>query len=201
MTLIAVTGYKNSGKNAVCNVLEEVYGFKITGMADALKEQMYILNPVVTAVARNSLDISNGVGNLQPYTELVRLQEIITAIGWDEAKEQYPEIRRLLQIGGTEAGRKIFGENIWAETWYKRTKVLLEQGYDVCVSDMRFLNEAAFVRELGGCVWRVQRSGCVAGLHASESELDRIEPDQVINNDGTLADLVPLVRHLRTEAW
>jgi hypothetical protein len=38
-------------------------------------------------------------------------------------------------------------------------------------------------------------------LHASESELDKIEPDQVINNDSALADLVPLVRHLRAAAW
>jgi len=195
--LIAVTGYKNSGKNAVCNVLQDVDGFKITGMADALKEQMYILNPVVAAVARNSLDVSNGVGNVQPYTELIRLQEIITEIGWDDAKERYPEVRRLLQIGGTEAGRNIFGQNIWPETWYKRTKVLLEQGYDVCVSDLRFLNEAAFVRELGGEVWRVFRPGTDVGdQHSSETELDQIQEDHSVHNDGSLEDLVPQVRNL-----
>jgi hypothetical protein len=200
--LIAVTGYKNSGKNAVCNVLEQEYGFKITGMADALKEQMYILNPIIHAIIRTEFD-GGGPDYFEgnKHVEVVRLREIIAEDGWDEAKEKYPEIRRLLQIGGTEAGRNIFGENIWPETWYKRTKVWLKQGYDVCVSDMRFLNEAAFVRELGGYVWRVQRSGCVAGLHASESELDKIEPDQVINNDSALADLVPLVRHLRAAAW
>jgi hypothetical protein len=183
MTLIAVTGYKNSGKNAVCNVLAAEYDFKITGMADALKEQMLILNPWV--------DVSRNDGWCK------RLSKIVGTIGWDEAKEQYPEIRRLLQIGGTEAGRNIFGQNIWAETWYKRTKVWLEQGYDVCVSDLRFLNEAAFVHDLFGEVWRVYRPGTDVGdQHASETELDKIAVDQVIQNDASLEDLLPRVRHL-----
>lgn len=188
MTLIAVTGYKNSGKNAVCNVLAEVYGFKITGMADALKEQMLAIDPIVHV----STALTTGIW---------RMSEIVEQFGWDVAKEKFLEVRRLLQYGGTEGGRKIFGEDIWAETWYKRTKVLLEQGYDVCVSDMRFLNEAKFVRDLGGYVWRVQRPGCVAGEHASENELDKIIPDQVIQNETSLEDLVPRVRHLRAEAW
>jgi hypothetical protein len=143
--LIAVTGYKNSGKNAVCDVLRDTYGFEVTGMADALKER-------------------------------------------------FPEIRRLLQKAGTEGGRDIFGQEIWPKTWYKSAKVLLEQGYDVCVSDLRFLNEAAFVRELGGEVWRVYRPGTDVGdKHKSETELDSITPDRVIQNNGSLADLHGLV--------
>jgi dephospho-CoA kinase len=192
--LIAVTGYKNSGKNAVCNVLEEVYGFKITGMADALKEQMLAIDPIVHAIIRTEFD---GGGpdyfDGNPSVEVIRLSQVVAEDGWDEAKEKYPEVRRLLQYAGTEGGRKIFGENIWAETWYKRTKVLLEQEYDVCVSDMRFLNEAKYVRDLGGVVWRVHRPGTAAGEHASESELDSIVADHSIRNGGSLADLHGLV--------
>lgn len=171
--LIAVTGYKNSGKNAVCNVLAETEGFEITGFADALKEQMLAIDPWVPVT----------------FTGFTQLSDLVRMYGWDECKERFPDVRRLLQRAGTEGGRKIFGQQIWVDTWYKRTKVLLEQEFDVCVSDTRFLNEAAAVRELGGQVWRVHRQGCVAGEHASESELDKIMPDQVIYNDGTLDDL------------
>jgi len=182
--LIAVTGYKNSGKNAVCNVLESEFGFKITGMADALKEQMLILDPYIPVT----------------FTGFSRLSDLIKFYGWDVCKERFPEVRRLLQIGGTEAGRRIFGENIWAEVWYKRTKVWLEQGYDICVSDMRFLNEAAFVRELDGEVWRIYRPGTGGDLHSSETELDKIKVDWTIQNNGGLDHLPLLVRSLMTGA-
>ena len=177
--LIAVTGYKNSGKNTVCNVLESEYGFKITGMADALKEQMLILNPYIPTT----------------FTGFSPLSDLVKFYGWDVCKERFPEVRRLLQIGGTEAGRRIFGENIWAEVWYKRTKVWLEQGYDICVSDMRFLNEAAFVRELDGQVWRVYRPGTAVGdQHESETELDQIQSDVTIFNEGTLDQMAVVIR-------
>lgn len=178
MTLIAVTGYKNSGKNAVCNVLENTDGFVITGMADALKKQVLTLDPWVPTT----------------MTGYDRLSDLIRMYGWDVCKEEFPEVRRLLQIGGTEAGREIFGENIWAETWYKNANMLLEQGFDVCVSDLRFLNEAKFVRDLGGQVWRVFRPGTDVGdKHKSETELDQIQPDRVIYNNGTLDDLADAV--------
>lgn len=180
--LIAVTGYKNSGKNAVCDVLRDTYGFEVTGMADALKKQMLAIDPII-------YEESDGV-----YDVTTRLSELVAQYGWDVAKERFPEIRRLLQKAGTEGGRDIFGQEIWPKTWYKSAKVLLEQGYDVCVSDLRFLNEAAFVRELGGEVWRVFRPGTAVGdTHKSETELDQIAADWVIQNNGSLADLHGLV--------
>lgn len=179
MTLIAVTGYKNSGKNAVCNVLADLYGFKITGFADALKAQMLAIDPWIP---------------VRPG-RWERLSVIVAKHGWENAKEYFPEVRRLLQKGGTEGGRDIFGQDIWIATWAKNVGALLEAEYDVCVSDMRFLNEASAVREMGGEVWRVYRPGTQVGdSHKSETELNRITPNWVIQNDGELADLVPLVR-------
>jgi hypothetical protein len=173
--LIAVTGYKNSGKNAVSNVLAEHYKFKITGFADALKGQMLAIDPWIL------MDDGKDV-------RIERLSIIVAAIGWDRAKEKFPEIRRLLQKGGTEGGRAVFGQDIWIKTWVKTASLLLHQN-DVCVSDMRFCNEAAAVRELGGQVWRVHRPGTAAGEHLSESELDQIVPDKVIRNTGSMEDL------------
>lgn len=175
--LIGVTGYKNSGKNAVCNVLRDEFGFKITGFADVLKSMMLAIDPIVYF----SVD--------HPY----RVSDIVAEIGWDEAKEKYPEIRRLLQKLGTEGGRDHLGPTVWIDAWRRNAGVLLEQGYDVCVSDMRFLNEARAVRDLDGQIWRVTRPGTQAGEHLSESELDRIEPKITLVNDGTLTDLADLV--------
>jgi hypothetical protein len=186
--LIAVTGYKTSGKNAVCDVLRDSFGFKITGFADALKAQFLAIDPYVVCDS-----YSDGVTTVH---DPLRLSQIVGDMGWDAAKEDYPEVRRLLQKGGTEGGRDIFGQDIWIVTWMRNVDALLEAGYDVCVSDMRFINEASAVRAMGGQVWRVYRPGTGPGEHRSENELDRIEADVMIMNDGTLEDLAVVVKKL-----
>lgn len=179
--LIAVTGYKNSGKNAVCDVLRDEYGFKVTGFADALKAQMLAIDPLVPHYYPGRFE---------------RLSYLVERHGWDDAKETFPEVRRLLQKAGTEGGRDIFGQEIWGETWLKTAAALLEQEYDVCVSDMRFLNEASAITDLGGETWRVIRPGTGPGEHKSERELDDITYEWGIRNDGSLADLELQVKRI-----
>lgn len=179
--LIAVTGYKNSGKNAVCNVLHNHYGYTITGFADVLKAMAYDINPWIVKDAR--------------------LQEVIRAFGWDSAKEIYPEVRRFLQYLGTEGGRRHLGENVWVDAWKRNITPMLDLAeVGVCVSDMRFLNEAAGVRDLGGICWRVKRPGYVAGEHASELEQDQIRVEALINNDHDLDYLAGSVAALMNMA-
>ncbi len=184
--LIAVTGYKNSGKNAVCNVLRDEFGFVVTGFADVLKSMLLAIDPIVTARLNWAKD---------PFPQYIRVSNIVAEIGWDEAKEKYPEISRLLQKLGTEGGREHLGEDVWVDAWYKNARQFLNDGYDVCVSDMRFLNEAAGVKRLGGEVWRVMRPGTEAGEHLSESQLDQIVPRVTLFNKGTLEDLAVNVRN------
>jgi len=183
--LIAVTGYKNSGKNAVCDVLRDSFGFKITGFADALKAQFLAIDPWIN------------VGLI--YGHWARLSDCVAEFGWDDAKERFPEVRRLLQKGGSEGGRDIFGQDIWVDTWMRNVDVLLDEEGGVCVSDMRFVNEASAVRDLHGEVWRVHRPGTGPGEHRSESELDQIKADETIVNDGTLADLAVVVKQIMEE--
>ena len=178
--LIAVTGYKNSGKNAVCDVLRDSFGFKITGFADALKAQFLAIDPWIPI----------GDGKWE------RLTVLVAKYGWDVAKERFPEIRRLLQKGGTEGGRDIFGQDVWVDTWMRNVDALLDEEGDACVSDMRFLNEAGAVRAMGGQVWRVYRPDTGPGEHRSENELDRIKADVTIMNDGPLEDLAVVVKKI-----
>lgn len=57
----------------------------------------------------------------------------------------------------------------------------------VIISDVRFANEAEFVKkELGGVVWGVNRPGLTIGAHKSESGVDLSLADLVIQNDGTM---------------
>lgn len=176
--LIGVTGYKNSGKNAVCNILRDEFGYVITGFSDVLKSMALAIDPYIYNDTKGSC---------------WRLSAVVADLGWDAAKEVHPEVRRLLQRIGTEGVRQHLGQAAWVEAWRRSALVLLDSGQRVCVSDIRFLNEANAVKDLGGQVWRVRRPGAVSSAHASETELDEIQAGVTIHNTKALSDLADSV--------
>lgn len=62
---------------------------------------------------------------------------------------------------------------------------------EVVITDCRFPNEAAMVRQLGGQIWQVVRPGHnpPCNGHASENDGSGFAPDVVIINNGTLEEL------------
>lgn len=111
--------------------------------------------------------------------------------GWDRSRldelaykeEQDPELptgwtrRRVLQHLGTEGFREID-----PDFWVKLGKKALGTG-DYVVPDVRFTNEAAAIKELGGFIVRIERSdfaGTASKQHASEQEWQKIEVDLVV---------------------
>lgn len=59
------------------------------------------------------------------------------------------------------------------------------------ITDVRFPNEAAMVRQLGGQIWQIRRPGYEAGGtgHASDTAGDEFAPDRVLVNSESLEDL------------
>ena len=59
------------------------------------------------------------------------------------------------------------------------------------ITDVRFPNEAALVRQLGGQLWQIRRPGYEAGGtgHASDTDGREFRPDVVLENFGNLDDL------------
>ena len=65
------------------------------------------------------------------------------------------------------------------------------------IPDVRFRNEAQVVKDRGGYVIKVIRPGLVSDdTHQSEVEVDLIEADHTIVNDGAMADLEAKVSDL-----
>jgi hypothetical protein len=63
------------------------------------------------------------------------------------------------------------------------------------VTDVRFENEAAMIKLMGGEVWRVKRPGVEAvNDHISEHALDGYKADRILSNGGTLEELAFLVQ-------
>ena len=164
--IIGVSGRKRSGKDTFAKRLIEAHGFRRESFADPLRDMAYALNPLVDDVGR--------------------LAGVVDAIGWERAKDEHPEIRRLLQRLGTEAGRKVLGKNIWVDTAMRKTA----DGELVVFTDCRFTNEADAIRERGGHIVRIERPGLADGdAHPSETSLDDYAFDFIVYNDGGLEKL------------
>jgi hypothetical protein len=134
-----------------------------------MKEAMYKLNPIVH---------SDQIGNF-------RYKDLVDVYGLDSAKDSHPEIRRLLQVFGTEVGRDMFGTNFWVDLTLNSVKE-----DRVVISDVRFKNEADAIRSIGGQVWRINRNGVGPVTdHASEVDLDLYDFDFIIDNDYSVVDL------------
>ncbi len=72
--------------------------------------------------------------------------------------QKSPELRRELQLEGTERGRDIYGPDIWVQTLenWVRLRATRDQGLDaVLITDCRFPNEAAWIEANDGLLIRV----------------------------------------------
>ncbi|MGW1837091.1 deoxynucleotide monophosphate kinase family protein [Streptomyces sp. NPDC002067] len=120
--------------------------------------------------------------------------------GWEGAKE-VPEVRRLLQAFGQAVRDQ--DPDVWVRPAQARVRKGTEWNLPCIVTDVRYANELAALREEGAVAVRVERPGAgltgAAGDHASETELDGVAPDHVLRNNGTPTDLRNSVRELLTQ--
>ena len=106
--------------------------------------------------------------------------------GWDGVKDARG--RALLQDLGMAARR--YNPNHWIEelhSIYDRKRFLV-------YTDVRFQNEADYVREQGGIVVRIVRPGQIAENHESELKQSEVAADIEIVNGGSIADLHDKIR-------
>lgn len=171
--LIGLTGYAGTGKDTVRHILE-LRGY--VGMAFA---------EPIRGMLRELLS-SNGIDDSY-MTERDRKEVIIPALG--------VSYRHLAQTLGTEWGRSLA-----PDFWLRIAGAFMDdvawdnKGCPFVVSDVRFANEAAWVKERGGVIWRIERQQAnPVRQHISETDMDAIECDQVIFNEGTLDELESLV--------
>jgi hypothetical protein len=98
--------------------------------------------------------------------------------------------RHMMQTLGTEWGRACIHPDFWVMIARAETQRIMVYGGSVVIDDVRFPNEAAMIRNLGGELWRIERPGIAySGDHSSEGGLEGITPDRVIVNDGTIDQL------------
>lgn len=93
--------------------------------------------------------------------------------------------RQLLQTLGTEWGRQSVRDDLWLVLAEKRLEQA-EGGGPVVFADLRFDNEAQWIRRRGGQVWEIMREGTDAAAgHASEAGISPRLVDKTFWNRGT----------------
>lgn len=130
--------------------------------------------------------------------------------------------RELLQKLGTEAMRNGLHENVWVNALFADYINAPQVGFGITedndykypnwiITDMRFPNEMDAVKAKGGITIRVNgmyvrqgdgkatRTYSETGEHPSETALDNHKFDYVIDNNGTISDLIDKVRTILTQ--
>jgi hypothetical protein len=185
MTVIGLGGFAQSGKTTAALYLEKKYGVRRKHIAEPLRAMLAVL---LQANGMKSDEITD-------YLEGSKKEQVIPCLG---VTSRYAQITI-----GTEWGRELIGEDLWANTWAAGVK----DGESVMNDSVRFPNESAAIRSLGGVVIMIKRPGTrpakfknkigeflydkfgiMWGVHPSE-RIDLIKPDFVIHNDGDLETL------------
>lgn len=182
MQLIGLTGRAGCGKDTIANFLMETHGFVQIALADPL---------------RDGLDAMFGITSEQVYRRDLK-EEPIDWIGLSP--------RQLMQTLGTEWGRHHVAPDIWLRVAARRIEKYLQAKpclhiAGIVVSDIRFENEAEWLRSQGGSLWHIERAHKAHNVadHVSENGITRANSDIVIANDKTIADLEEMVAEILQE--
>jgi len=102
--------------------------------------------------------------------------------------------REMLQALGTEFGREMINPDLWVILLHAQIlrQAELHPDRNIVITDVRFENEASYIRIGGGTIWHIERPNnphCIGSSHESEKPVSRHDSDHLIINNGTLIDL------------
>lgn len=164
---IGISGYATSGKDEVASVLVEHFGFVRVNMSDALVRDLLLLDPMIETYRGQAS----------------RLSDLLSVYTYDDAKARFPDLRRMLQIYGTDVWRSVD-----PDVWVRRAE-RSAAGFDrVVTTGIRFENELYGIDRL----IHVVRPGVgPVNAHVSDSGIEAVisRSDATVVNDGSLEQL------------
>lgn len=186
---IGLSGFAGCGKTTVANHIEAVWVMKRLHIAEPLRA---MLRPLYEAF---------DVPEVDEYLTGKHKEAVVPGIGVTS--------RRMQITLGTEWGRQQVSPDLWVNAWKKAAS---KSDVTVINDSVRFPNEEAAIKELGGFTILIERDGCnpaayrwgslnpvarvlhdtfgcMAGVHDSE-RVDRLRPTYIVHNRGPIEYLL-----------
>jgi len=200
--IIGLTGPAGCGKDTVALLLATHLGFSHMAFADALRDEVVgafgIDGSLLTR--RDSKETPTLTLALERCSNLGFVGAVIGRVkGLPDAITHVMQAprspRQIMQWWGTEYRRAHSGDHYWTRTLTHRVHTQQQnQQWRHVISDVRFPNEAAAVRALGGVIWQVKRPDLrLDKTHSSETDGSEFAPDCIINNRHDIRHLQALV--------
>lgn len=196
--IIGFCGLIGSGKDTAADYLCNFHGFQRESFASTLKD-------AVSAVFGWNRDWLEG------RTKAAREWREQIDPWWSERLDM-PDLtpRLVLQLWGTEVCRKSFHDDIWIASLENKLRQTKD---NTVITDCRFPNEIASIRNAGGRVIRIARGPdpdwfqlariapaemkkSYPNIHASEYSWASTDFDITIDNNGTVEDLYKELKSL-----
>jgi hypothetical protein len=194
--IIGICGFIGAGKDTAADYLVNFHEFRRDSFASTLKD-------AVAAVFGWDRELLEGrTKQAREWREQVD--------PWWADRLNMPDLtpRLMLQVWGTEVGRNAFHTDIWIASLENK---LRKSADNTVISDCRFYNEVAAIKNAGGRVIWIQRGITPhwydiaakanhgdesarrwldkESVHASEYSWAGTEFDHIVSNDGTVAQL------------
>ena len=170
--IVGLTGRARSGKSTAGVFIERNYGIPAVAFADPLKK-----------AAMSMFGISEHMA--------------YGADGYDRERIVEPwgiSVREMLQKLGTDCARQVFFDDFWVRRLDAEVESNEEYSDGFVVTDVRFDNEAKWIKDRGGVVLSLHRNSPEGvRAHKSEDGVSHEYIDKYIPNVSTIADLQRLV--------
>lgn len=170
--LIGITGKAGSGKDTVAAYLGQAFNFQSVAFADPIRDGM-----------RGMLGLED------KHFQHPGKEAVLPEFGKSP--------RQMMQTLGTQWARDCVNKDLWLILAAKKVKALHFEGFNVAVTDVRFNNEADYIRASGGSIWHVSRDGAsTPHAHSSEAGVFFEGSDKTLDNNGSLYSLYTQVNSL-----
>ena len=196
ISIIGLVGRAGAGKDTVAEILTEAEDAALIAFADALRNEIKEafgvgIECMLRRDEKERPTMSLAIARCADKRFISRME----ALSENPFSPRSP--REILRLWGTEYRRSCDSYTYWIERLQATIDAHIAAGRRILVvTDVRYLNEAIHIQSIGGKLWRIKRpiADIAAVSHSSEADVNRIEVDLTIHNNGSLGQLVHAVR-------
>lgn len=184
--ILGLAGRAGAGKDTAADVLCAGHGFFRMAFADALRREIveaFGIDPGLFAVDTKEVTTSAlAIGRCNHGDFL----SLMMRAGYSASTPRSP--RQIMRWWGTEF-RRAQNPDYWLDRAAETLDAALQRGYRrIVITDLRFCNEANFIRRYNGQIWRIRRDVVDKRPieHESEAQIPFIYSDATVENNGSM---------------